>query len=72
MNSTTTINTESIDNIFIYVMLGFELLNSIVGVWTSYKLGHLNLNIEHLECCCLEFDNLNIQTDSDGEIQKPR
>lgn len=68
MNNTDTENlNNNTENIFIYIMLGIELLNSVIAIWSSYKLGHIALNAQHVKCCCLEFDNVQLDiSDSDG------
>ena len=67
MNNTDTNNTDNSENIFIYIMLGIELLNAVIAIWSSYKLGHIALNAQHIKCCCLEFDNVQLDiSDSDG------
>ena len=56
--------------IYIYIMLGIELVNSIIALWTSYKLQHLNFVAEHIECCGIICDDLNISiSDSEEKIK---
>lgn len=72
MNNTDT-NTDNAENIFIYIMLGIELLNAVIAVWSSYKLGHIVLNLEHVKCCCFEFDNVFLDiSDSESDNIHPR
>ena len=73
MNDTNTENLgNNNENIFIYIMLGIECLTAFVSLWTSYKMGHILLNVEHLRCCCLEFDNINLDISDSESISKTK
>lgn len=67
MNNTDTETHNNNENIFIYIMLGIELLNAFVALWTSYKMGYILLNIGHIKCCCFEFDNVYLESESNEE-----
>ena len=69
MMNTTNTHEDLIDDsnpIFIYCMIGIEVLNALVAIWTSWKLGHLNLIIQHVKCGCIEFDDIHLEV-SDSE-----
>tara|TARA_R110000772_G_scaffold117618_2_gene223208 strand:- start:143 stop:400 length:258 start_codon:yes stop_codon:yes gene_type:complete len=63
-------NSNNTENIFIYIMLGIELLNSIIAIWASYKLNHIALSFEHVKCCCLEFSGFYLESESNEEKVK--
>ena len=72
MNKTNT--NHAIDDtnpVFLYIMLGIELINSIIALWTSYKLKHLNFIASHVEFCgCIICDDLDISiSDSEEKIK---
>ena len=69
MNTTNTKHDiDDSNTIFLYIMLAIELVNSLIALWTSYKLQHLNFIASHIECCGIICDDVNIEISDENNI----
>ena len=48
-------------NIEVYILIAELTCTLLLGIFTSYKLDHLKIIVDHLECCCcFECDGVSI------------
>lgn len=69
MNSTNT--DPGGNNLEIYILLAEMSVNLLVALYTSYRLGHIELRITDYSCCgtqCGEF-HFNVESDSESKTQ---
>lgn len=70
MNTTTTTENSN-NNIEIYILMAEMSVNLLIALYTSYRLGYIELSITDFSCCgsrCSEF-HFNAESDSESRTK---
>lgn len=67
MNTTNDSNQDGENPIIFYVMLAEGVLNLLVAVYTSYRLGHIEIFVDNIKCFGSECSGVEINVESDSE-----
>ena len=55
-----TIDCHNEINIEVYILIAELSMTLMLGIFTSYKLNHLKLIVDHLKCGCFECDGISL------------